>query len=215
MQNQPGATAREPSPLPFGIEHVVYITKENRTYAQVFGDIKKGNGDPSLLMFGEDVTPNHHRLANQFVLLDNFYATDGNSGDGHQWLTQADETAYCLWSGCVGRSYPFDGTDPIAYAERGFTWDAVLKFHKTVRVYGEFAGRLVGSKIGSQTELLNRWKAGDDFLRNLSYRGADSGAEPDSGGAISGICNRHSRCNSRAYFPDGFENVGTPGQRTR
>ncbi|MFM8392679.1 MAG: bifunctional YncE family protein/alkaline phosphatase family protein, partial [Acidobacteriota bacterium] len=71
----------DPSP----IEHVVYIIKENRTYDQLFGDLPKGNGDPSLVMFGADVTPNHRRLADQFVLLDNFYATGGNSGDGHQW----------------------------------------------------------------------------------------------------------------------------------
>src|SRR5207249_2353380 len=57
------------------IEHVVYIVKENRTYDQVFGDIKKGNGDASLVMFGEEVTPNQHRLADTFVLLDNFYAS--------------------------------------------------------------------------------------------------------------------------------------------
>ena len=54
------------------------------------------------------------------MLLDNFYATGGNSGDGHQWVTQANETAYCLWPGYVGRSYPFDGTDPIAYSNSGF-----------------------------------------------------------------------------------------------
>ena len=78
------------------IEHVVYVIKENRTYDQVFGDMSKGNGDPSLVMFGEEVTPNQHRLADQFVLLDNFYATGGNSGDGHQWVTQANETSYAL-----------------------------------------------------------------------------------------------------------------------
>ena len=101
------------------IEHVVYIIKENRTYDQVFGDIGKGNSDPSLTMFGRDVTPNQHKLAEQFVLLDNFYATGGNSADGHQWATQANETAYCLWPGYDGRSYPYDGTDPLAYSSSG------------------------------------------------------------------------------------------------
>ena len=108
------------------IDHVVYIIKENRTYDQVFGDMPQGNGDPSLVMFGRDVTPNQHRLAEQFVLLDNFYATGGNSADGHQWLTQANETDYCLWPGYAGRSYPFDGSDPIAYSQGGFIWDAAL-----------------------------------------------------------------------------------------
>ena len=143
------------------IEHVVYIIKENRTYDQVFGDMKKGNGDPSLVMFGEDVTPNHHRLADQFVLLDNFYATGGNSGDGHQWLTQANETAYCLWPGYRGRSYPFDGSDPIAYSEGGFIWDAALKMKKTVRVYGEYAPRLASQ--GQRLKLLERWRNGESF----------------------------------------------------
>ncbi len=148
------------------IEHVVYIIKENRTYDQVFGDMEKGNGDPTLVMFGEDVTPNQHRLADQFVLLDNFYATGGNSGDGHQWATQANETAYCLWPGYVGRSYPFDGSDPIAYSDGGFIWDAALRMKKTVRVYGEYAGRLPESDNQQRSKLLERWKRGDDFTRD-------------------------------------------------
>lgn len=146
------------------IEHVVYIIKENRTYDQVFGDLPKGNGDPSLVLFGEDVTPNHHRLADQFVLLDNFYASGGNSGDGHQWITQSNETDYAMWPGWAGRSYPFDGTDPIAYASGGFLWDYALKAGKTVRVFGEFAPRVTRKKgdLG-RPELLARWKAGDSF----------------------------------------------------
>jgi hypothetical protein len=145
------------------IEHVVYIIKENRTYDQVFGDMSKGNGDPSLVMFGEDVTPNQHRLADQFVLLDNFYATGGNSGDGHQWVTQANETSYALWPGYAGRSYPFDGSDPIAYSDSGFIWDAALKMKKTARVYGEYAGRMNEVGREQRVKLLNRWKAGEDL----------------------------------------------------
>ena len=147
---------------PSFIEHVVYVIKENRTYDQVFGDLPKGNGDPALVMFGEDITPNHHRLAEQFVLLDNFYATGGNSGDGRQWLTQANETAYCLWPGYQGRSYPFDGTDPIAYSSSGFLWDYALARGKTVRVYGEYAGRL--PEPGElRVALLKEWADGADF----------------------------------------------------
>lgn len=148
------------------IEHVVYIIKENRTYDQVFGDMEKGNGDPSLVMFGNDVTPNHHRLADQFVLLDNFYATGGNSGDGHQWATQANETAYCMWPGYVGRSYPFDGTDPIAYSDGGFIWDAALRMKKTARVFGEYAGRLPESDKEQRNKLFERWKKGEDFTKD-------------------------------------------------
>jgi DNA-binding beta-propeller fold protein YncE len=153
------ARAGEPSP----IEHVVYIVKENRTYDQLFGDLGRGNGDPSLVMFGEDVTPNHRRLATDFVLLDNFYATGGNSGDGHQWVTQASETSYTLWPGYVGRSYPYDGTDPIAYASGGFLWDLAIARGKTVKVYGEFAGRLPESDPVQRAGLLDRWHKGEDF----------------------------------------------------
>ena len=120
---------------------MVFIIKENRTYDQVLGDVAKGNGDPSLVMFGAEVTPNQHRLAEQFVLLDNFYATGGNSADGHQWLTQANETEYCLWPGYQGRSYPYDGSDPMAYSSGGFLWDYAQARGRAVRVYGEYSGR--------------------------------------------------------------------------
>ena len=151
----------EPSP----IEHIVYIIKENRTYDQVLGDIAKGNGDPSLVMFGRDVTPNQHKIAEEFVLLDNFFATGGNSADGHQWATQANEVEYCLWPGYQGRSYPFDGTDPMAYSSGGFIWDYALAKGKSVKVYGEYAGsnRAPGK---SRAELLAAWKSGTDFTRH-------------------------------------------------
>ena len=71
------------------IRHVIYILKENRTYDQIFGDIKEGNGDPSLVMYGEAITPNEHALARQFGLLDNFYDSGEVSGDGHPWSTSA------------------------------------------------------------------------------------------------------------------------------
>jgi hypothetical protein len=167
MGSRAAAPAVTPLPVPARagdpslIEHVVYIIKENRTYDQVFGDIEKGNGNPSLVMFGEKITPNQHRLAREFVLLDNFYATGGNSGDGHQWLTQANETDYCLWPGYVGRSYPFDGTDPIAYSKSGFIWDAALRLHKTVRIFGEYAGRFSDNDNRQRAQLLTRWKAGE------------------------------------------------------
>jgi hypothetical protein len=145
------------------IEHVVYVVKENRTYDQVFGDMKKGNGDASLVMFGEEITPNQHRLADQFVLLDNFYASGGNSGDGHQWITQANETDYAMWPGWDGRSYPFDGTDPIAYSSGGFLWDYALRAKKTVQVFGEFAPRVQGLGGKARMELMARWRSGDTF----------------------------------------------------
>lgn len=150
------------------IEHVVYIVKENRTYDQVLGALPQGNGDASLVMFGRDVTPNQHKLAEHYVLFDNFYATGGNSGDGHQWVTQANEVAYCLWPGYEGRSYPFDGTDPIAYAQGGFLWDAALKAGKTVRVYGEYAGRLTEARPQQRADYFARWRKGDSFAKDFN-----------------------------------------------
>jgi YVTN family beta-propeller protein len=169
-----GARARAPAAVPRRagdpslIEHVVYIIKENRTYDQVFGDLPRGNGEPSFVLFGEDVAPNHRKLASEFVLLDNFYATGGNSGDGHQWVTQANETSYALWPGYVGRSYPFDGTDPIAYANTGFLWDLALARGRTVRVFGEYAGRLPETDRGQRERLMQRWRAGEDFAQEWS-----------------------------------------------
>ncbi|HUQ92380.1 MAG TPA: alkaline phosphatase family protein [Bryobacteraceae bacterium] len=155
------ARAGEPSL----IDTVVFIIKENRTYDQVLGDMKKGNGDPSLVMFGEDVTPNHHRLADQYVLLDNFYATGGNSADGHQWVTQANENAYAMWPGFAGRSYPFDGSDALAISEGGFLWDAALHRGRTVAIYGEYAGVTPASMPGRH-QLLERWQQGADFSKD-------------------------------------------------
>ena len=167
--------SRAPLPVPARsgdpslIEHVVLIIKENRTYDQVLGDMKKGNSDPSLVMFGEDVTPNHHRLADQFVLLDNFYATGGVSGDGHQWLTQANETAYAMWPGYKGRSYPFDGTDPIAYSKAGFLWDLAIAHKKTVRVYGEFTPSMA-LPLDRRRQYLDRWQHGADFSAEFKHQ---------------------------------------------
>jgi YVTN family beta-propeller protein len=159
------------------IDHIVYIIKENRSYDQVFGDLHMGNGDPSLVMYGPDITPNQHRLAEQFVLLDNFYAAGGNSADGHQWATQANETDYTLWPGYLGRSYPFDGTDPLAYSNGGFIWEAALKAKKSVRVYGEFAPAVYAefepkmpnfdnNDLSIRSKLLNEWREGNKDFSN-------------------------------------------------
>ena len=162
-RNIPPAAVPARSGEPSLIDHVVYIIKENRTYDQVFGDMSKGNSDSSLVLFGNDVTPNQHRLADQFVLLDNFFATGGNSADGHQWVTQANETPYALWPGFTGRSYPYDGTDPVAYSGAGFIWDAALQMKKTVRVYGEFAGAGGEEDTNKRAKLFSQWLKGDEF----------------------------------------------------
>lgn len=137
---------RKPTPVPARLgepsvfDHVVYIIKENRTYDQVFGDLPQGNGDPSLCMFGRDVTPNHHALAEQFVLLDNYYCNGVLSADGHAWAMEGYATDYLEKSfGGFTRSYPFAGDDPISYAASGFIWDHVLLQGLSFRNYGEMS----------------------------------------------------------------------------
>jgi YVTN family beta-propeller protein len=125
----------EPSP----IEHVVYVIKENRTYDQVLGDIGKGNSDPGLCIFGRNVTPNHHALAEQFVLLDNYYCNAVLSSDGHAWATEGYAGDYLQKSfGGWARSYPFPENDALAWVPTGFIWDQALLHGVSFRNYGEF-----------------------------------------------------------------------------
>ncbi|MBK7642937.1 MAG: phosphoesterase [Planctomycetes bacterium] len=122
---------------PSTIEHVVYVIKENRTYDQVFGDLAQANGDPSLCIFGREVTPNQHALAERFVLLDNYYCNGVVSADGHQWATQGVVVDYLEKQfGGWTRSYDL-GTDALTYASNGFLWDAVLLRGLSFRNYGE------------------------------------------------------------------------------
>jgi len=142
--NQPPRPVPERVGEPSTIEHVIYIIKENRTYDQVLGDLPQGNGDPSLCIFGREVTPNQHRLAEQFVLLDNTYCSGILSADGHQWSDSAFATDYMEKSFAdFPRSYP-DGMedtdiDALAYSPGGFIWDNALAHQRSLRVYGEFA----------------------------------------------------------------------------
>ncbi len=162
----PARAASMPLPVPQRsgepslIDHVVYIVKENRSYDQYFGDLGKGNGDPSLQLVGDDVIPNQRKLARDFVLLDNFYANGGNSADGHQWVTQTAETDYTYWPGYTGRSYPKNGDDPLAFANSGFLWDNALGHRRTFADFGEFAGVLPNM---NRLKLLDEYRNGSDF----------------------------------------------------
>ncbi|HKA60280.1 MAG TPA: hypothetical protein VKD28_16810 [Gemmatimonadales bacterium] len=149
------------------IEHVVYIIRENRTYDQVLGDIGKGASDSSLVQYGRDVTPNTHALAEGFVLLDHFFASGGNSADGHNWLTQGIETEYPMWPLYTGRSYPSEGQDPLAYSAGGFLWEAAEANRKTVRVFGEYAPGPTVYNDSVRLDLLKR------FVSKESYKPRD------------------------------------------
>jgi len=136
-----------PIPMKIGdkspIKHVFYIIKENRTYDQVLGDVKEGNGDSLLVLFGEKYTPNQHKLAKEFVLLDNFYVDGEVSADGHSWSLGAYATDYLEkhWPTSYsdrGGDYDAEGTRAIAN-NKIFIWDQCKKNGITYRTYGEFA----------------------------------------------------------------------------
>jgi DNA-binding beta-propeller fold protein YncE len=149
-----GVTAARPegSPIPgqvgdpSPIKYCVYVIKENRTYDQVFGDVKEGNGDPHLCLFPEKVTPNHHKLARQFVLLDNFYVDGEVSADGHEWSMGAYATDFVEKAWPVTYrphkydkiGYPSEGSYETATPAAGYLWDRCREAGVSYRSYGEW-----------------------------------------------------------------------------
>lgn len=157
---------RKPVPVPERsgepsvFKHVLYIIKENRTYDQVFGDIERGEGDPTLCLFGNEVTPNQHKLVDEFCLLDNFHCSGVLSADGHHWATEAYATDYLEKSfGGFVRSYPYEGDDAMAVAPSGYIWDNCLAHGKTIRCYGEMVQAHIEPKA-TWTELYNDYVQG-------------------------------------------------------
>ena len=171
----PARPNRAPQPVPERpgeasvFKHILYIIKENRTYDQVFGDVKKGNGDAALCSFGERVTPNEHKLVREFALLDNTYCSGILSADGHQWAdssiaTEYVERSFAGWP----RSYPAggfakEGADALAYSPAGFIWDNALAHGKTVRDFGEFTTTSKHWKNSSQKGKITFIEAWNDF----------------------------------------------------
>ncbi len=138
-----------PVPMKVGekspVKYIFYIIKENRTYDQVLGDIPEGNGDPGLVLFGENITPNQHALAREFVLLDNFFVDGEVSADGHSWTMGAYATDYLEknWPtsyGGRGGTYPGEGQRKIANNKNGYLWDNCQRLGVSYRTYGEFMG---------------------------------------------------------------------------
>jgi DNA-binding beta-propeller fold protein YncE len=129
------------------IRHVIYILKENRTYDQIFGDLGAGNGDPSLTMYGSDITPNEHKLALQFGVLDNFYDSGDVSANGHLWSDASATSDYIekIWPIIYrGSKRPEDFGNPLDQGlslmddpGTGFLWDNLGKHNFTYRIYGE------------------------------------------------------------------------------
>jgi YVTN family beta-propeller protein len=142
QRNQPGNGKGNPVAVPLRtgdpstIQHVFLIVRENRTYDQVLGDVGKGNSDPALTQFGQQVTPNTHALATQFPLIDNLYSDGTNSGEGHHWITQAFLNNYMQQMyGNYTRSY--QNGDPMSDVKSGNIWDDALNHGKSVTNWGE------------------------------------------------------------------------------
>jgi len=159
------------------IQHVIYIVRENRTYDQVLGDLKQGNGDPSLVLFGEQATPNLHKLAREFVLLDNFYVNADVSADGHNWSTAAIAPDYVqkMWPNkYAGRRKPYDfeEQDPASIPPAGYLWTAAAQAGLPIRNFGYMVNNKPGTPTGSEQITGVR----DPVLRSVTnplYRGFD------------------------------------------
>ncbi|MGD0340552.1 MAG: bifunctional YncE family protein/alkaline phosphatase family protein [Bacteroidales bacterium] len=153
---------------PSVFKHVLFIIKENRTYDQVLGDMKQGNGDSSLCIYGADITPNIHKLSEEFLLLDNFYVSGKCSEEGHEWTDASIVTDYVeknmrAWF----RSYNHVQNDALVYAPTGFLWDNGIKNGKTVRIYGEASVPVYNNKL-SWTDIYNKYRKGEkiDFYNH-------------------------------------------------
>ena len=151
-------------------KHVLYIIKENRTYDQVLGDMKQGDGDPALCIYGAEITPNTHKLCEEYLLLDNFHVSGKCSAEGHQWTDASIVTDYIeknmrAWF----RSYPHVQTDALVYAPTGFLWDNGLKHGKSVRIYGEAAIPVFDNKL-KWTDIYNMFIKGEkvDFFNKTT-----------------------------------------------
>jgi len=150
---------REPIPMHPGerspIKHVFYIIKENRTYDQVFGDMPQGNGDPSLVEFGRDVTPNHHALAEQFALLDNYYGPGDQSALGHRWVLQAYPST---WVHKYGNAR--NNQNPMLLGPTDAIYDSAKAHGLRVRAYGERGANTIAPANATWTDIYNDWKNG-------------------------------------------------------
>ncbi|MBB3186926.1 YncE family protein [Microbacter margulisiae] len=188
-----------PRPLPARIgepsvfKHVLYIIRENRTYDQVLGDVKTGNGDAQLCTFGKEITPNAHQLVKDYLLLDNYMASGKCSAEGHQWTDASIVTDYIeknvrAWF----RSYPHVQTDALVYAPSGFLWDNARKHGVSVEIFGEACIPHFDPKL-TWSDIYNNFIKGNPFkftnvttlntvkpLLSPTYPGYDSHKIPDA-----------------------------------
>jgi YVTN family beta-propeller protein len=162
------------------IKYVLYIIKENRTYDQVLGDLKDaqghklGNGDPGLVLYGENVTPNHHQLARDYVLLDNFYCNGEVSVDGHDWCDGAIVTDFKQrsWIMSYSRHGKLPGNEEMGTPAAGYLWDQCRRHGVSFKCYGEGAARVPKENRGT-------WRLGRDMDRVEGWIGDLRAAEKE------------------------------------
>jgi len=164
----------DPSP----IQHVIYIVKENRTYDQVLGSLGIGNGDPTLTLFGEDVAPNHHQLAREFVLLDNFYVNADVSADGHNWSSAAIAPPYVqrMWPNSYAgrrRFYDYEGTERAAQPPAGYIWNNALAAGLTIRNYGWWVNLVPRDQVQNNVHIASVRDPALDAHTSKTFRGYD------------------------------------------
>ncbi|HTX37119.1 MAG TPA: alkaline phosphatase family protein [Bryobacteraceae bacterium] len=197
-----GGIANLPS---LGIQHVFLIVKENRAYDQVFGDLPKGNNDPKLCMYGRDITPNHHALAERYVTLDNFYTGGAISFDGHQWLMQNFVSDYVerAFAGSP-RGYAWNMADALVVAPTGFFWQNAPK-PLDVRIYGEFQ---VAARWNSKTNSVDDMDERQTLSWSQYWQLYKEGKWQDAVGARSGVPALARYCSQR--YP--FSSLSIPDQ---
>ena len=156
---------------PSVFKHVLYIIKENRTYDQVLGDMPEGRGMPSLCIFGDSITPNQHKLAKDFLLMDNYHVSGKASAEGHHWasagmVTDYTEKSVRAWF----RSYPHVLYDAMVYNKNGLIWNNAMDHGKSVRIYGEACNSEFDSKYTwkSLFELREKGSISDFKFKNTT-----------------------------------------------
>lgn len=160
------------------IQHVIYIIKENRTYDQVLGDIPTGNGDKNLNLFGEEITPNLHQLAREYVLYDNFYENSDVSADGHNWATAAIAPDYTvkMWPNEYGhrsKLYNFEGGEPANTPPAGYIWNNAMQAGISVRNYGDWAENIPLKSVTGTRQVKDLRDASLIPVTDLNYRAFD------------------------------------------
>ncbi|MBW4505333.1 MAG: bifunctional YncE family protein/alkaline phosphatase family protein [Scytonematopsis contorta HA4267-MV1] len=199
-EGSPIYSAKEGLKLP--IRHIFYIVKENRTYDQILGDLEKGNGDKSLTLFGREVTPNHHKLASDFVTLDNFFVNGEMSVLGHSFTTSGYASPFLEWLGNAKYSlrykgYPF-GTVPATFSPV-YLWNALEAKKVDYRIYGEpyyiftRSYQLIVEAFGADSQLAQKF-----YAQSMS-----SAAKTDRGQAATEV------------FKDYYGKADTPQQALR